>query len=284
MKSALIRLREAEDTMTSTEANISRYIRNNPEKVCTLTVRELAELTYSSPSSVVRVCRFIGFRGYKEFREVLLLELASLGKDLNHKESDVTIEDSMETIIDKVTQNNIRSLEDTQHLLNADTLSKCADLLMKCNTIYFFGIGSSLCVAKDTYLKFLRMNKPCVVNEDWHSQLLMARNASPKDVAIIFSYGGQTKEMIECMHALKKNQTPCIAITRYAPSPIAKMADYCLYTAANETLFRSGAMSSRLSQLNVVDILYTGFAFLQHEYSMKQLAYTHIQKENPDRT
>ncbi len=50
---------------------------------------------------------------------------------------------------------------------------------------------------------------------------------------------------------------------------------------SNETLFRNGAMSSRLSQLNVVDILYTGFAFLQHDYAMKQLVHTHIQKEEP---
>lgn len=182
----------------------------------------------------------------------------------------------------KVTFNNIRSLEDTQHLLNAGTLSQCAKLLVTCRTILLFGMGSSLCVAKDTYLKFLRMNKPCIVNEDWHSQLLQAKNSSSEDAAIIFSYGGQTKEMIECMKILKKNGTPCIAVTRYALSSIAKLADYCLYTAANETLFRNGAMSSRLSQLNVVDILYTGFAFLQHDYAVKQLVHTHIQKENAD--
>lgn len=157
----------------------------------------------------------------------------------------------------KVTFNNIRSLEDTQHLLNAGTLSQCAGLLVTCRTILLFGTGSSLCVAKDTYLKFLRMNKPCIVNEDWHSQLLQAKNSSSEDAAIIFSYGGQTKEMIECMKILKKNGTPCIAVTRYALSSIAKLADYCLYTAANETLFRNGAMSSRLSQLNVVDISFT---------------------------
>lgn len=280
MKSALLRLRESKDSMTNTEATVARYILNNPEKTCSLTVRELAELTYSSPSSIVRVCRSIRFKGYKEFREMLILELATLGKDLSHKETKLTPDDSMETIIRKITLNNIRSLEDTQHLLNAETLSECAELLFKCNTILFFGIGSSLCAAKDTYLKFLRLNKPCVVNEDWHSQILMARNSSPEDAAIIFSYGGQTKEIIECMQVLRKNATPCIAITRYAPSPIAKMADYCLYTAANETLFRSGAMSSRLSQLNVADILYTGFCSLQQEYTMKQLTKTHIQKEN----
>lgn len=281
MKSALLKLRSLEPTMSNAEANIAKYIQNNPEKVCTLTVRQLAENAYSSPSSVIRVCHSIGFKGFREFKETLILELAMLGREYNHAEKDVLMGDSMDTIIDKITHNNIRSLEDTQHLLDDEVLIECVNLLLKCNSILFFGMGSSLFVAKDAYLKFLRLGKSCTVNEDWHTQLVQATNSSSGDVAIIISYSGKTKEMIECLEKLKKNQTSVIAITRYAPSPIAKGADYCLYTAANETLFRNGAMSSRLSQLNVIDILYTGFTFVQHDYSMKQLVHTHIQKEEP---
>lgn len=282
MKSALLRLRESKDSLSSTELNIANYILENPRKAGSCTIRELAEQTYASPSSIVRICRAIGFHGYKDFRESLILELAAFGKDMSHKETSIEVGDSMETIIQKITLNNIRSLNDTQHLLNAEILSQCVDLLQNCRTILFFGIGSSLCVAKDTYLKFFRLNKPCIINEDLHSQILMSRNSSANDAAIIFSYSGQTHEMLECMKDLKKNKTPCIAITRYSPSPIAKMADFCLYTAANETLFRNGAMSSRLSQLNIIDILYTAFCSRQQEYTMKQLTKTHIRKETTE--
>lgn len=278
MKSALISLREAAPAMSSTEAGIAKYIQENPQLVCEMTVRELAEKTYSSPSSVVRVCRSIGFKGYKEFREVLVLELATLGYELSHEETAVMPDDPMDKIIYKITQNNIHSLEDTLRLQNPKELTQCVDLLMSSRNILLFGIGSSFCVAKDTYLKFLRLNKPCTINEDPHSQILQAKNSSAEDVAIIFSYSGQTKEMISCINILKENATPCIAITRFASSPISKSADYRLYTAANETLFRSGAMSSRLSQLNVIDILYTAFTLRQNDYTVRQLLRTHIQK------
>lgn len=43
------------------------------------------------------------------------------------------------------------------------------------------------------------------------------------------------------------------------------MADCCLYVMATEELFRSGAMSSRISQLNMVDILYT--AYLSRDFN-----------------
>ena len=60
MRSILVRLREALPGMSSTGADIARFIRSNPEQAAGMTVRQLAERTYTSPSSVVRVCRALG--------------------------------------------------------------------------------------------------------------------------------------------------------------------------------------------------------------------------------
>ena len=108
--------------------------------------------------------------------------------------------------------------------------------------------------------------------------ILQARNARADDLGIVISYSGATVEVIECMKALKENQTPIIAITRCVDSPVAELADQKLYTTANESIFRSGAMSSRISQLNVIDILYTALANDKYEESLEQLSRTHIRK------
>lgn len=281
MKSALVLLQEVRRNGSGASAQLAAYICEHPASVCNMDVRTLAEKTYTSASSVVRLCHHLGFEGYKEFRHCLLLEIAALGSEVNHEEKQLTAETSIAEIIDSVTEKNIQVLYDSRHILNADTVEQCVQLLRRCRSVLLFGVGASLCAAKDAYLKFLRLNKPCVVNEDWHSQLLQARNAAPEDAAIIFSYSGQTQEMVACMRELKEKGTPCIAITRFAPSQVAKLADYCLYIAANESLFRNGAMSSRLAQLNVVDILYTAFASADYEHSLQQLARTHIEKPSP---
>ena len=162
-----------------------------------------------------------------------------------------------------------------------EVVEECAHLLDRSRCVLLFGLGSSLLVAHDIYLKLLRLDKPCVVNDDWHSQLLSARNATPADVGIAISYSGQTAEVIECMKALKANGVPTIAITRYSPSRVAELADYKLYIAANESLFRNGAMSSRIAQLNAVDILYTAYASLHYEDTLRALTRTHVYKPTP---
>ncbi len=278
MKNALLRLREASPSLSAAEQQIARYITENPEEATLLTVRELAQRTFTSPSSVVRVCRSVGFDGYKELRRALVGELAALGDKGRHSEQELTAEDDIRDIVYKVTQKNIQSLTDSQKLLSPETVEQCAHLLDQCRSVLLFGLGSSLCVAHDTYLKFLRLNKPCLIVDDWHAQLISAQNATPQDVAIAFSYSGQTVEVITCMEALKKNGTPIIAITRYSPSRVAELADYKLYIAANESLFRNGAMSSRIAQLNVIDILYTAYARLHYEDTLRALTRTHIYK------
>ena len=278
MSSALLRLRECSQRFSSTERGVAERILSDPQLVVDLSIHELAQKTFSSPSTIVRMCSHTGFSGYKEFRRAVTYELARREQTRQNEQKDIQRSDSLEQIIDKITYANILSLEETRDLMDVSILRAGAEVLRRARVIYLFGLGASLCAAKDAYLKFLRLNKLCVINEDWHSQLVQSCNATDQDAALVFSYSGVTTEVIECMRNLKKNGTPIIAITRCVSSPDSDLADYRLYTAANESLFRSGAMSSRMSQLNVVDILFTTLANADYERSLSQLSRTHIEK------
>ena len=278
MGSALLKLREQSQSFSNAEREVAGYIIDNPQIVVDMSVHELARHTFSSASTVVRLCTHTGYSGYREFRKAITQELAQREESKRTEQKQILRSDSLEVIINKVTWLNVKSLEETRLLLDVDVLRACGEMVRKARVIYLFGMGASLCAAKDAYLKFLRLNKLCVINEDWHSQLLQARNATQEDLALVISYSGATEEMVECMRELKANKTPIIAITRCVQSPVSELADQKLYTAATESLFRSGAMSSRMSQLNVVDILYTALANGEYEQSMEQLSRTHIRK------
>ena len=278
MSNALLRLRESSHNFSSTEKEIARIILDNPQLVVDLSVHALAKHTFSSAATIVRLCNHIGYSGYKEFRWAVTYELAQREQNRKIEQKAIDRSDSLEEIIEKITYLNIISLEETSSLMDVDMLRQCVELIKKSRVVYLFGMGASLVAAKDAYLKFLRLNKPCIINEDWHSQLLQARNATEKDLGIVISNSGSTSEVIECMKALKENGTPIIAITRCVNSPVSELADQRLYTTANESTFRSGAMSSRMSQLNIIDIIYTALANSHYEESLEQLSKTHIHK------
>ena len=260
MKSALLKLRETQNSMSATERAVSDYLLTHQGEAMGLSIHQLAEKTFASPSTIIRMCQRIGFAGYKEFRQAVTCEVAVRRiSQAGQSPREISPSDTMEDIVEKVTHKNILSLEDSKNLLDAETLNACVELLQNARTVLLFGQGASLYAAREAYLKFLRLNKPCVINDDWPSQLLQAKNSSPQDVAIVVSFSGETAEVIQSMRALRENGTPIIAITRCAPSPVAELAHYRLYTTDDAATLHDGTMSSRISQLNVFDVLYTAF-------------------------
>ncbi|PTQ57352.1 MAG: Sialic acid utilization regulator, RpiR family [Candidatus Carbobacillus altaicus] len=62
-----------------------------------------------------------------------------------------------------------------------------------------------------------------------------------------------------------------MSITNYAKSPITSVSDIVLLTSAKETPLRSGALTSKIAQLHVLDILYTAVAIQLKERSLASL-------------
>lgn len=279
MKNVLMRLQEYVKQASATEKSVIIYLLEKTEEAGELNIHELAEKTYSSPSTVIRLCKKVGFDGYKDFRKSLLYELGIRKETGMKRMEEIRQEDSLEEIVNKVTIKNIVSLENTMKLVDLTVLKRSVDLLVKADAIHLFGLGASLVAAQDAYLKFLRVRKSCFISSDVHAQYLQAMNAKKDSVAIILSYSGRTQEMINCAEELNRNQVPIILISKFGDSPLAKMADCNLCVAATEYIVRSGAMSSRISQLNIIDILYTAYINQDFENNMRRLQRTHIKKQ-----
>lgn len=131
MKSALLRLRESRDTVSATERSVADYLLEHPEEAMNLSIHQLAERTFSSPSTIIRMCHRVGFEGYKDFRRAVTYELAMRRKSAEEERKEVSRSDSIEEIIEKTTYKNVLCLEDTKNLLDAETVRKCVDLITK---------------------------------------------------------------------------------------------------------------------------------------------------------
>ncbi len=278
MKSVLIAAKQYQSLAGSAERGVLKQILDDPENAAQCTIRRMAELSYTSPSTVVRLCRKLGFSGFRELQKALVAELVVRRQSRQNQEKRLDHDSLLSEIINKVTFRNISCLEESMRLVEQNMVCRCVDLICRSSTVLLFGMGASYLVAQDAYLKFIRADKRCSCCEDIHVQYVLARNATPQDVAIVISYSGCTEEVNRCARYLKQQGTPIIAITRFVSSPLAQMADCCLYVMATEELFRSGAMSSRISQLNMIDILYT--AYLSRDFPQNYSRIQHNQLSN----
>jgi DNA-binding MurR/RpiR family transcriptional regulator len=279
MKSVIVRMQEHKPNASNAEKSIVKFLLAHPEEAAGYSIHQLAEKTFSSASTIIRLCRKTGFEGYKELQRSLIYELAIRSDNNVWQNEQINRKDTLEELVNKVIYKNITSLDDTRKLVDLENVEKCVELMEKADKICLFGIGSSLLVARDMYLKLLRVNKNCSINDDWHGQFLQAKNMTKNDMALIISYSGMTEESIACAREAKQNGAPIVVVSRFEDSPLVKLADYNLAVAATELMHRSGAMSSRISQLAVIDILYTAYIQRNYEVCIKQFEKTHIDKK-----
>lgn len=89
--------------LTSTQQGIVDYILTYPEEIEKISSYQLAELTYTSPATVVRICQKLGFSGYSEFKIKYLQEVNQTPMmDQINRINPITSEDSLYSIVNKV--------------------------------------------------------------------------------------------------------------------------------------------------------------------------------------
>ena len=195
-------------------------------------------------------------------------------KQLMQVNLDAPSGEKIPNIVANVLNTNIMAIQNIYNLLDFDELDRIVALLLSQRYVYLYGIGASFLVAKDFQQKLERINKRTCLYEDIHLQLISSTNLEPGDVAIIVSYSGITKEIIEIAQNVKMCGGKIIAITKYGTNKLSSMSDFNLFVPMLEKPLRVGASSSRVSQLSVVDIVYNTYISLEKDKSMEKILST----------
>lgn len=281
MKKALYRLEAYnKQSATDSEKEVINYILNHPRTVAEMDIHTLAGNCYCCAATIVRICKKNGFKGFRELKLAILNDINytnELTQFSFHNQSDHPTEQK----VIKILNDNMQAIENMYRLLDFQELEHIVQLLFTCRYVYLYGIGASFLVAKDMQQKFERINKKTFLYEDLHLQLVSSTNIEKGDVAVIISYSGLTKEIIDIAKNIKQRGGIIIAITKYGSNKLSSLSDYHLFVPKLERPLRVGASSSRVSQLCIVDILYNLYLSLETEKSMDKIILTNklLEKE-----
>ncbi len=274
MTGCCLRVKEAMQSLAPKEQKVAGFILDFPEEVIVMSIDELAAACSTSTASVVRLCKSVGYSGFKEFSRVLESDLAKQQSTIVYEE--IRPGDSLEAIVSSVGKSDMKAIEGTLSLVDLDSLDKAVDALCAAPRIDFYGVGSSGLVAMDASNKFIRINKFTIAHADPHEQILSATSLRPGDAAVFFSYSGETRDTLETCEIVKSTGAAVITVTRYGKNRLSELADIRLFTTSAESMIRSGAMGSRIGQLTMVDILYTAVSSRLYDHVKPYLDKTRL--------
>ncbi|SFM07334.1 transcriptional regulator, RpiR family [Paenibacillus sp. 1_12] len=272
--SGLVSIREALQSLKPTEKKAAEYILEHPEKVINISVQKLAQLTGVSEATIVRLAHSLHMKGFQELKLHIAADLAKSSNNISASYQEIQIDGSVPALIQSVSHNNIKSIQDTLTVLSSEDVEKAVHCLSNARRVYVFGVGASSVIAQDFRQKLSRINRWCEAAPDFDSQATLAANMTEEDVAFGISYSGQTENIIQALHIAKESGATVISLTKFGSNPVEEIADIRLFTSSLEQSIRSGAMASRIAQLNVIDILYVGIASQTYDESIVALEKT----------
>ena len=269
VKGGLVILKEMVNSLPPSEMKIAQYIIDNPKESILLTALMLGEKSKTSSAAVIRLCKSLGFNGFQELKIRVAGDIQ--GKPI-HGYRDIEPNEEYKDIIEKVTSNTIQTLKETIDIMSEKNLAKAVDTLINAKSIIFIGFGASYIAAKDAEQKFVRIDKNAQSFSDLHMAATSIANKGPNDVVVGISFSGATHGVAKLLELARQKKTTTISITKYGNSLVSNFSDIQLHTsAAREATFRSGATSSRIAQLHVIDILFMCLASNQYENTVKHL-------------
>lgn len=272
----LAHVRALTPNLAPAEQRVAAAVVADPAGVAAKTISELAERCRTSGTTVIRFCRALGFPGYPELR-LALAAAAQVGRETGWENigSDIGPHDSLDDVIKKISHADARAVEETGQQLSAQVLGKVVDAVVQARRIDIYGVGASAFVAMDLHQKLHRIELISYAWPDPHSAVTSAALLGRGDVAIGISHTGKTADTIASLLEAGSRNATTVAITNFPGSPIARVADHVLTTAARETTFRSGAMASRIAALTVVDCLFVAVAQRNYQQTLRALERTY---------
>lgn len=276
--SLLTSMRQAKD-LSASERHIVDYIFENLKNVSNMGIVELGEHTFTSTTTVKRLCRKLGIESYTDFRLQLSAEIANYydrSSILAGAQVPVERYDTVDEIISKVSDQNAKSIIDTSNMNSPEIIATVISLMRNAKRIDFYGVGPSNIVAQDAYFKCMRLGIGSSAVEDSATMRLNARAYRDGALAILISYTGETDSIIEVAKELNAVGTVSVSLTSFGDNRLSKLCTHNLYVQSSESWNRLGGMSSRISTLNLLDVLFTALINTNYNEYLDMMNLTNI--------
>lgn len=245
---------------SAAESAVIEYISNHSEKIGEMTIKEIAQTAFVHPSTLIRVAKKLGYDGWLELREVFLTEQNYLHSHFTEVDANLPFSatDGLMTIANKLATLERTTIDDTLSLLTHDTLQQAKQLLLKAEKIKIFASNANTLISQDFALKMKRIKKDVEIVTTFGESAYEASNCSSDTCAILISYTGENKMILQTVDLLKRNQVPILALTSIGENTLAKVSDVVLHLTTRERLYsKIGNFTINTSVCYLLDLLYS---------------------------
>ncbi|PRZ03867.1 RpiR family transcriptional regulator [Isoptericola sp. CG 20/1183] len=197
-------------------------------------------------ATVVRAAQTLGYEGYPQLRVAAARELAL------RTTADAPADGTMLGVLRESVARFAARLGHTVSGLTEQVLQEFVAALDDAGRVLVVANGLSSPLGLDLVLRLTSAGRPAELLQDALAQRIAARQLGPDAVCLVVSGSGTNDATLAVMRAAHDGGTPVLAITSFAQSPVAQLADTVLVVPPVNDSFRDELVHTSRAALMLV--------------------------------
>lgn len=253
---------------TVQEQAVIDYIIKNPKDLLEMSVAELAEASYTSASTIVRLCKKLGTKGYADLKFIYASEypeMMKLKESLKQRPYNKNTE--IDDIIHTMPLIYSKAIDYTRSMLDRNTIVRVIDFMKQAKVIDVYGDGINYEVAKMFCYKLeeIGVMANAYTSIHWNHCEMLGIEKIPC-YSILISHTGKNPSVYDAAKRLKKSGIPTLSISGNCDQRLAKLTDDHIHIMTSENTLEFSNVIFTMSTQYILDIIVS--ALLVHRYDI----------------
>lgn len=246
--------------LTLQEKAVVEYILKNPESVLNMNATQLAKASYTSASTIIRLCQKLGegIRGYADFKIIYTSEYSQM-KKLNYalEKQPFTKDQSIDDIIELIPLIYSKCFEQTKSYLDRNTLIRCVNYIKSSRRVDIYGEGLNFDIANIACYKLMDIGIEAHAFNCAHWEYIKRnelKNNQPFNILI--SHTGKNPGIIDIAKRLHRYSHKSLCICGMNESiKLSQLCNEVLYIKTTDSTLELSNTIFSMSTIYVLDII-----------------------------
>lgn len=197
--------------LTDLELSILEYVVEHIEKIQEMGVREVAEETFTSPASVIRLSKKLGYTGFTDMY-YSLLPIVKKAEQSTYEEGHGILDFDFSEVLSEFSEEMIENFN--THIFNKSE-----------KYIFIYATGFSDIIAGYMYKKLLVLGRKVIISSGSDSIGIFENNLDDISSVLVVSKSGETNQVYNKLVKAVEADIYTISFTQNAENRIAERSD-----------------------------------------------------------
>jgi len=236
--------------LNQTERKLYDFVVKNMKEVQEMSIQKFASQQYLSTTSIFRFTQKLGFKGYADFINSLIVTT-----HINEKNAQI---ENNPTIFER--ESYLKNISESVRVLSVEQLDKINYILQKKPRIYILTDDHTHTIGQYCERLFIGLGFHAYFPETAYQRQNLINRIRDQDLIIALSYSGDDPVLLELIKRVFLSTRPqLLSITRADNNPLENISDHNFYVFADEIKGDGMYLTSSVGMLMIVELLAYGY-------------------------